>query len=595
MVLGLGALLVGCNDDSGAAARLVDAATDSSTDDGDGGETTSGSDEAESDDSSPIDDRPDDDRPDDDRPDDDGSEQDDSASTSDGSPADEASTADDDDTPGMDDAGVGGDGANHMDASTTDEGAGGDAAPSSDDTTMPAPVDPISLSTFCDELRSGWLEVCEAEGRDDCDLVDAHIGALACAEAPSSIEQDKIVFDGSAAAACLAEGEVDVIRAWEQAYLVGSGACFEVFLPNARLGDACTIDYGFSSACVEGYCPYSGAFEGLCIDYAGEGESCEDVFCGSGDLFCNDEQMCSPVLEDGEPCDDRAQCASGTCYDGTCRQPATLDEDCSNTECLYPYVCKANICVEKVDEGDFCTDAIQCPDGIGCIYATPGADERACAQLPVDGDPCDFRSGCSGEDVYCEETEEPGIGICDSYYVEEGEPCGNDVGNCRPEYYCARTEGSTVVGTCVADRGIDESCADLVSQSLGNSPCTEGLHCMQASSDTCLPPGELGEPCFYNSPVTCAHEGTYCSYETRLCEPPVAYGERCNLSFPERSCAEGRCLLVRAADCDDAWLSDCQDSLCLDPFENGAECTNYPQCASGFCDLSLDVPVCADP
>jgi hypothetical protein len=235
----------------------------------------------------------------------------------------------------------------------------------------------------------------------------------------------------------------------------------------------------------------------------------------------------------------------------------------------------------------------QCPDGLACIYATPGADDRACAALPEDGDPCDLRSGCTGEEVYCEETEAPNVGVCDSFYVELGEPCGNDIGNCRPEHYCSRNEGSTVEGTCIPDRGLEESCADLVFQSLGNNPCTDGLLCMQTSTDTCLPPGELGEPCFYNSQATCADEGTYCSYQTRLCELPVGYGERCNLAFPERSCSDGRCLLVPAEDCNNAPLGDCQDSLCLDPFEDGTLCTNNPQCASGFCDLSLDSPVCA--
>src|SRR5690606_21237149 len=196
------------------------------------------------------------------------------------------------------------------------------------------------------------------------------------------------------------------------------------------------------------YCPYSGAFQGQCVEYAEEGESCSDLYCGSGDQFCNDEQICSAVFDDEEPCSDPRQCRSGTCYQGSCRQPADLDEDCSETDCLYPYACKADVCVEKVEEGDACTTPIQCPDGIDCIYASPGADEQACAQLPVDGDPCDFRSGCAGEDIYCEETAEPGIGVCDSFYVEEGESCGNDIGNCRPQHYCAHNGELTAQGTC---------------------------------------------------------------------------------------------------------------------------------------------------
>ncbi len=471
----------------------------------------------------------------------------------------------------------------------------GDAGAEQTDTPPdePEPIEPISVEEFCDGLRAAWLERCALAERDDCAAVDAMPGALSCALAPSAVGDGMLAFDGSAAAECLMDENLDVLGAWEGSYLSGTATCWNVFQAAAALGEPCALNDSFASTCIEGYCPYSGAFEGVCVEYAAEGESCADVFCGSGDLYCSGEQVCAAILEDGAACDDPSQCRSRSCYEGSCVVPAALGEDCSATVCTYPYACKADVCVEKVEEGDVCTLQQQCPDTLSCIYASPGAAEQSCAQLPEDGDPCDPRSGCAGDEVYCEETAEPGVGVCDAFYSEEGEPCGNGIGDCRPELYCVQNEGSTTEGTCAPDHALEEACGDIVWQSLGNNPCVDGLLCMFASTDTCLPPGELGDPCFYNSEATCADEGTYCSYQTRLCELPVGLGERCNLAFPERSCEEGLCLLVPAADCSMAPLGDCQDSLCVEPFDNGTECTYSGQCASGFCDVSLDVPVCA--
>ncbi len=583
VVLGAGLCLSACGDDSQQGVERGDsgAGSDTAT-----GEFESGS--GESDAEGPTDseqDATDEPISDDGAPADETDEVPD-ASETEGQGVTDASTTDDDLDSGVP-------------ASTDDAGRETDAQVGTDEVDTieppaPEPLPPITLEALCGELRSAWLSECAASERDDCAEVDDYQGAFACAEAPATIEDGKVVFDGSAAAACLAGESFDPIRAWESAYLTGADACWEVFLPNAQLGELCLIDYAFSSACVEGYCPYSGAFEGQCVNYAEEGESCADVFCGFGELYCSDEQICTLALEEDEPCTDGGQCLSGTCYQGICKQPAALGADCTDTACAYPYVCKSGTCVEKVEEGDTCTLQQQCPDALNCIYATPGAEEQACAALPEDGDPCDPRSGCAGERVYCEETEEPGISVCDAYYAEADEACGTDIGNCRPELYCSQNEGTTTEGTCIPDRGLEESCADMVWQSVGNNPCVDGLLCMHASTDTCLPPGALGEPCFYNREDTCADDGTYCSYTTRLCELPVEYGERCNLAFPERSCEAGRCLLVTAEDCDTAPLADCQDSLCLDPFENGSECSYDAQCASDFCDSSLGVPVCAD-
>lgn len=443
----------------------------------------------------------------------------------------------------------------------------------------------LTPSQLCSRLRAEADEwFCAQPSIDDCDaILDA--ASERCQVVVDAVEAGRLAFDADAAQACLDDLTTSQLGdAFSSRYL----PCEEVFIGRIEPGEDCFFDYGFvANECVpSAYCSQGSACPGTCKPYRTKGQSCgsdgpcapelackrdcqppcdgtceprpgagEDCeatqgLCQSG-LICDattDPYSCLDPLPNGEACTRPYQCASFWCDDGECAPRPTAQcedrSDCDDDE-LCDRSSGVGMCEPARGEGEACDDAPDCQDGLQCLFNWSGGDSKCVASAGEDGDPC--------------------------------LPWG-----CEPDHYCADESGEL---TCRPVRGMGETCEEPSNELPLTPSCEPGLHCMLSSSGTCLPPGGMGEPCYYNDVESCEHGLVCFGYAASSCQPPSMLGEACNPAF-ENACTEGYC---RCEMVDDSCTWSCEAQL-----ENGEPCDDPTMCESGYCDLASSPAVCAD-
>jgi hypothetical protein len=87
-----------------------------------------------------------------------------------------------------------------------------------------------------------------------------------------------------------------------------------------------------------------------------------------------------------EGCERSAQCVTGRCADGTCREQLSLGEVCvANVDCRAPLRCHQGFCL--IPNGQPCTHPSQCTSG-NCVAGTCRREETRCPG------PCPFGTVC---------------------------------------------------------------------------------------------------------------------------------------------------------------------------------------------------------
>jgi hypothetical protein len=281
-------------------------------------------------------------------------------------------------------------------------------------------------------------------------------------------------------------------------------------------------------------------------------------------------------LQNGTPCTDNGQCASGNCVDGVCCSAPSCtgcssagkcnsdgtttchgDADCPVMRCDIPG--KAGSCAPPGDPGDRCTDPGQCKPPV-TPGATPGPPPGICddgfcctAQCPiglvcntgicappsgVPGTPCNSDNDSQGQNqcalpLHCVD------GVC----------CQSDTNSCPPGYVC-------------------------------NLPGFEGICQPQAPSPTAPPvtptntptPQPTGRPC--DNPAQCA---------SNSCLDGV-----CCATQPEPGTTPPQCPNDATGNPQFCNISDSL-GICAPKKDNDQSCTLDSDCVSGYCDPTLKV------
>ena len=286
------------------------------------------------------------------------------------------------------------------------------------------------------------------------------------------------------------------------------------------------------------------------------GEYCDDGNTANGD-GCN----ASCELEDGQPCADGTQCASGvcdtvgsntcepanTCGNGVleageaCDDGGTADGDGCDSSCL-------------LDVGEPCSDNTQCTTAVCNMAEMP----------PV----CAPPTGCGNG------TLDPGEG-CDDGNNSQGDGCDaacriEDDGPCTDNGQCASgacdtvgsntCEPANMCGNGTLDAG--EGCDD------GNTDPDDGC------SATCFL--EDDQPCTLSS--ECATNYCDTSQNPAVCTTPVTV------------CGNGALEALEACDDGNTIDDDGCSATCL--LEGNQPCTDGVQCVSGVCDTSVSPATC---
>jgi hypothetical protein len=181
---------------------------------------------------------------------------------------------------------------------------------------------------------------------------------------------------------------------------------------------------GSGFQCQSGLCSLPSTGCGRCIKRPTLGQTCDEA-CAEG-LACNPNKVCVMMGRLGAPCDANSPCRlSLACRSGACAQRATVgpcivDDECdfaqgytcnpdrgqcvkisfgstcsTNPDGTYVYctglVCKAGMCIPRVDDGGMCSDAnrLFCKWPARCLNAQCRlpAPDRTCAPSAVAGDP----------------------------------------------------------------------------------------------------------------------------------------------------------------------------------------------------------------
>jgi hypothetical protein len=281
-------------------------------------------------------------------------------------------------------------------------------------------------------------------------------------------------------------------------------------------------------------------------------------------------------LQNGAPCTDTGECASGFCVDGVC-----CDAVCDG-------LCRS--CALAGSEGS-------------CSLASAGQDpDSDCAGTdPACGGSCDGLGQCAFPDsatscgpTTCTSGEVTtqscdGSGACQADTTScGGYACETTVAACKTS--CAATTDCTGSAQCVGGKCVDQlplgSVCGTNNQACASKLCVDGVCCNSTCSGVCEAcdiAGKLGT-C---SPVA---DGTVCGAST--CSGPA--------QKTEKKCASGSCADISVScepylcvtdDCLAACTSDsqciasahCAGTACVPDKPNGQPCTADSQCTSGFC------------
>lgn len=334
-------------------------------------------------------------------------------------------------------------------------------------------------------------------------------------------------------------------------------------------GESCRFDEdcSFGTVCSN---------EGSCVEAA-----CE--FCVSPD------QVCTTPDNPGEGSCTKRECSfddecegEQVCYEGLCVDEAPDGGSCeSDADCADGQMCNlAGECVEDTG-GDMCADSTECADGEFCnldsgeCAAGECYDSTECAE----GETCNASNICEGGSTDCT----PGsCGAGETCNTETGQ-CEQDPAGCDPA--CAdgqHCEGTTCVDDCTAG-----SCPDGETCNAATGECETDTNCPPGSPD----PGSCtGGQVFSDTLCACVEctDESMCTGDERCnsngqCVPPCATS--CTSQTAQQDCGSGTPYCISGCCVECIGNADCgSGQACLDGFCGQApDCTQDPSiCQSGY-------------
>ena len=373
-------------------------------------------------------------------------------------------------------------------------------------------------------------------------------------------------------------------------------------------GEPCSDD----SECASNACDTLGSNTCEPSDMCGNGtvesgEACDDGGTSNGD-GCN--STCE--LENGEPCTNNNQCASNACDtlgSNTC-EPANscgngtveAGEACDDGGTLNGDGCN-NTC--ELEDGEPCSNNSECASGVcDAVGSNTCEPANSCGNGVLDGgEACDDGGTLNGD------------GCNATCFFEDGEPCTNDSqcassvcdtagsNTCEPANACGngRVEGAEACddggtsngdgcsSTCLLE--IDEPCSN-------NNECTSNVCNMTAMPPVCAPPAgcgngalDAGEACDdgNNTPgdgcdaVCLLEDGEPCTDDGQ-CGSMACDSVGSNTCEPAGSCGNGTLDVGEACDDGNTTGGDGCSGSCL--IEINQPCTDNSQCETGVCDVT---------
>ena len=304
----------------------------------------------------------------------------------------------------------------------------------------PIPLDQLQVAYkayYCNlYVRCGLVDdliTCSKAGQND--FADADL--IAAAEAGT------VVYDGAAAAECLAGLTASCDRTLQN---FTPDACDRVFggtvgdlgtcaINRECLSNSCAVT-PCSTTCCEGGCqgsspPVRPTLGQSCLT----NPNCVDSYC---DLNTN---TCSAYIPAGASCPFGGSCARGLeCSNGTCMQlpatgaPCTQLYDCSS---IGDYCGASATCTPYGLTGSACTSDVMCAPWYRCDTTT-----SECALRPVAGDSCDNASCIDAS--YCDATTQKCVALlpagagCTSIEQCQSMQCGDSTtpNVCIAPTYC---------------------------------------------------------------------------------------------------------------------------------------------------------------
>jgi hypothetical protein len=345
-------------------------------------------------------------------------------------------------------------------------------------------------------------------------------------------------------------------------------------------------------------------------------DSClEDTDCDPS-AHCDD--VCVKDLQDGKPCDEDGDCASGHCSDGLCCKGGDcclLAADCpsqfwADPKCISPATCQGiridAVCQNFVCAPDVIDDDVACLDGLvanDCgayppVVCTGKSDQKApaCAQWCIDDSGCDPGAHCDGVCVgnlpdgsTCNEDSDCLSGHCSHSVCCKSGDCCLAAAACPAQY--RKTAVCDAAGACQGHR-VDATCLSFVCGSVDvedDSGCgwwTVADECGFFAPVTCNGTKSQSKPA---CPVVCQSD-TECDSNAHCdgtCVKDSANGNACDEDSDCQSahCANGFC--CTAGTCC-AQTTDCPASFAIPP-----ACTNPGSCQGFRSDKTCQSNVCA--
>ena len=321
----------------------------------------------------------------------------------------------------------------------------------------------------------------------------------------------------------------------------------------------------------------------------------DDIDCATDEVcrpFTGGPSICQAAGQDGERCDEDADCASGLqCEAGFCDVSIAAGDPCSNatapcpggTFCVGPP--GFTYCGELLTEGGVCNVDSECVPPLTCVG-------RRCSEPPPDGE-CTAETDCP-IDSDCEMRDGPNVCIT---RVATGQPCGG-LRVCTGDDECRATApGESFV--CLSPGLADAYCET-------NRHCAAPYECRtDAPQPSCFLPDvpELGDRC--GEDEECAGVGVCrpdcdpanCPSSAQSCQRVGTAGESCrdgvDCEDPDGCVIEdgafvGFCagpapvgsVCNRSSDCEDGLVCrpDGRDLRCQSPAQVGEACNTSDDC-----------------
>lgn len=273
-----------------------------------------------------------------------------------------------------------------------------DAPPAVDAAPAGIPFDEVFdryVTAVCESIVAcGQLanqQICELYFGGEINVGLAQFGA--------GVADGTLIYDGVAAATCLASFDGQSCDATSEERREEPPACANVFVGTVADGGTCFID----DQCVSGTCDVPECGEACCEGTCGPsnplaelGESCVDTACVAG-AFCDETATCAALLAAAAPCTYAEQCDYGlSCLGGSCGVAPTTGQACPDGECaLIGDRCTDGICATLGGVGDSCA-TVNCQNGLYCNQS--GAP--VCAEFPTVGQSCAALGFC--QEGYCD-------------------------------------------------------------------------------------------------------------------------------------------------------------------------------------------------